>query len=167
MTPPRSLSPQLHSGDRKIRLSPRDLRGLVLTHLDSGGNAQQLPDAGTTDRNCHRTGWTEWHGQVDGKPSSLAWDWVEVAPGCLQVDRTVPPRTNMHVIDAKGYDLGLEVSDQALFGWIDGFPWQDAVAGALAAAFAASPNDDQAQEMARTGAPARFALRDARWGEPT
>lgn len=56
----------------------------------------------------------------------------------------------MHVIDAKGYDLGLEVSDQALFGWIDGFPWQDAVAGAirragaLAAAFAASPNDDQA-----------------------
>ncbi len=113
--------------DRRIRLREEQLAELALTHLDSREDhdvKQDAPDA-------PYAGVTDWTAPVDGFIVSIAWDWFATHDGDVRALRGVAPRSNLQVIDAKGYDMPPPQEHQALWRLIDTMSWQQHVRAAL------------------------------------
>lgn len=131
---------QLHSRDYYVRLSSQALCDLEFEHLHSAHDEAVLDDvpagrgAGT-----QWAGSTEWQGLRASGPVSLAWDWVVLADGEVRVLSAVAPRTNMQVIDPKGYDLPQSQALPHLLGLIESLPWRAKVLHALEAQSARTP----------------------------
>jgi len=119
-----------HSRDYYVRFKTHDLRDIVFEHLCSMEDSAVLEDAvqmyGDLSR---RAGSTEWEG-AGPQPVSLAWDWV-LADGELQLLAAVLPRTNVQVIDRKGYDLPEAEAAPHIFHLIESLPWRAKVREAL------------------------------------
>ena len=62
-----------------------------------------------------------------------AWDWVVEADGEVRLLGVVPPRTNVQVIDRKGYDLPQAQAIPHLLDLIESLPWRTKVLQALQA----------------------------------
>jgi hypothetical protein len=123
MTPPPTATP-----DRLVRLFPRELAEIVFQHLHTLQDEGVLLDAGPGAR---RAGITEWQGLHRDRLVSLGWDWCEVHDGLRRLP-VVPPRTNLRLVDAQGYDLPLTEEALLLARHIDGLAWQDAARLGLA-----------------------------------
>lgn len=117
---------QMHSHDYLLRVAPRELHAIVLAHLCTVQDPAVLQDTAWEDRAALRAGYTEWHGSFGGRAVSLAWDWVELSDGALQPLAGVPPRSNLRLLDAKGYDLDHAAECRALWACIEALPWRDA-----------------------------------------
>lgn len=111
----------MHSHDYRIRVTCDDLASLRLRHLctteDLGSWGEMLPSP-------TRAGSTEWHGEFAGRPVSVGWEWIQKDGGGLQALMDVPPRTNLMIIDAKGYDLPESEFVDALWCFLRQLAWQ-------------------------------------------
>jgi hypothetical protein len=124
----RSIAPQLASHDYLIRVSAPALDRIVFDHLFTLQDDAVLADCGGAAR---RAGCTEWQGTCAAGVISLAWDWMELADGDVRELPAVPPRSNLRLVDAKGYDLpGAESA--ALWEVIRRSEWQVAVRRGIA-----------------------------------
>ena len=129
------LFTQLHSGDYRLRMSLAQLESLRLAHLCTVMDPSVLEDARELQPLCG--GWTEWTADHQGRAVSLAWDWVALADGAIQAVPRVPPRTNLQVVDGKGYDLCGGAHDRALMARVGALRWAAAVRAGVGAALAA------------------------------
>jgi hypothetical protein len=124
---------QMHSRDYYVRLSSHALGDIEFEHLHSAHDAAVLDDAlEAHGRHTLWAGSTEWHCQDTAAPLSLAWDWVVQADGEVRLLHVVPPRTNLQVIDPKGYDLPQAQAIPHLVDLIESLPWRTKVLQALA-----------------------------------
>jgi len=122
---------QMHSGDGRIRLRADELAVLQLDHLCTIDDAAVLDDA-WPGACALRAGTTEWEGEYAGRRVSLAWDWIGTKGGSLQLLTAVPPRTNLMVIDSRGYDLAPTALSMTFWSFLETLDWQAAArAGAL------------------------------------
>lgn len=128
VSPQAAMSPQLHSHDFLVRLSAAALEAIVFDHLYTVQDAAVLADCESPTFAGQRAGTTEWQAQAGRIVVSLAWDWTEAADGGLHLVRAVAPRTNLQLIDARGYDVD---SAPLLFRRIEDIPWHAAVRATL------------------------------------
>ena len=114
-----------HSGDRYVRLRESQLWQIVFEHLETAQDPAVLKDAiELYGKGVLQAGWAEWIGRIAGTPVSLAWDWVQLCSGDVRSLICVPPRANVKVVDAKGYDLGINQMGIALFGTAERLDWK-------------------------------------------
>lgn len=124
----------MHSRDYYVRLPSHALGDLEFEHLHSAHDDAVLDDAlQAHGRQTQWAGSTEWQGQGANPPVSLAWDWMVEADGEVRLLRVVPPRTNVQVIDRKGYDLPQAQAIPHLLDLIESLPWRTKVLQALQA----------------------------------
>lgn len=117
---------QMHSHDYLLRVAPRELDTIVFAHLCTVQDQSVLQDTAWENQRALRAGYTEWHGSRNGTSVSLAWDWIELSDGALYPLTAVAPRTNVRLLDPKGYDLDATAECAALWAHIDGLPWREA-----------------------------------------
>jgi len=118
------------SPDGYLRMRFVDLCGLTFVHLFSSYD-ETLLDALHTEGVCAATaGISEWKSETDPEVS-LGWDWfVDSSSGrLLPVRKGV--RSNLMLLDAKGYDLGPGATACLCAAWLGVFEWQPTVAGAV------------------------------------
>ena len=114
---------QLHSHDYRVRVTWAELKGLRLDHLCTVEDPSVFNDVPPGTR-AVRMGVTEWQGAIHGQPVSLAWDWYETPEGTLHVIQAVAPRTNLMLIDSKGYDAPYAAVEDAMCRFVADFAWQ-------------------------------------------
>lgn len=125
--------PQMHSHDYLLRLTRDELDSLVLSHLFTVDDPAVLADAGVGPAAGVRGGYTEWQGTVGGHVVSLAWDWIQLADGAFQILPAVSPRTNVRLLDSKGYDSAPAEESDALWQYVARIDWRTPAAEALVA----------------------------------
>jgi hypothetical protein len=119
---------QMHSRDYYVRLPSHALSAIEFEHLHSAHDDAVLDDAlQAHDQHTQWAGSTEWQGQGANPAVSLAWDWVVRADGEVRLPGVVPPRTNVQVIDRKGYDLPQDQAIPHLLNLIESLPWRTKV----------------------------------------
>ena len=123
--------PQLHSADWRVRLREPALLSIVFEHVCSVQDASVLDETVHLHRSARGCGATEWQGRCGGRLVSLGWDWLRLDDGALVPDLSSPPRSNILLIDSRGYDMDLPDSDLGLWQLIQGLGWQEQAAVAL------------------------------------
>lgn len=115
---------QLHSQDYLVRVAPRMLWEIVFDHVCTVQDPAVLEDNAMASIDSRRTGYTEWQASWDGRTVSLGWDWVERADGDMLRAGAVAPRSNIRLIDPRGYDYRLDDELPAVCARIDSLAWQ-------------------------------------------
>lgn len=110
-----------------MRVRESDLVAVVFSHQESYEDANVLAEAPAGAR----AGSTEWVASREGALISLAWDWMCTQDNHVQILRAVAPRTNLCVIDTKGYDLPEQAAAGYLWNLIETISWQDHVLASL------------------------------------
>mgnify|MGYP001422003523 CR=1 FL=1 len=130
---------QPHSHDYRVRLFADELDALVLSHLATIEAVDILNESRACGFAAGRAGTTEWHGSCQGKAISIAWDWLQLSDGQLRSLALTPPRTNLRVLDKRGYD---DVADEEALLWrlVERLQWRAAVGSALCSGFAEVPS---------------------------
>lgn len=131
-----SAVPQMHSHDFLLRLTRAELDALAVSHLYTVDEPGVLSDAALTVCGAVRAGCTEWQGTVEGRVVSLSWDWAQLPDGGMHPLPAVAPRTNLRLLDAKGYDSAPGVESEALWAFIARIDWQPQAVAALDATIA-------------------------------
>ena len=113
------------SPDGYIRLSFDRFRELTFTHLGSGCDPQFLAELVAQGIPASDAGFSEWISS--GTPAiSIGWGWFILrsqsqrpllAPDCV--------RSNVMLINARGYDLGTAATSNLFRTWLDIHGWQD------------------------------------------
>lgn len=121
-------TPQAHSQDYLVRVTADALRHIVFEHHCTVQDAGVL-DGGGTPASCDcRAGITEWVGVVAGGARvSLGWDWLRLHDGQARPLTDCPPRSNLMVIDPRGYDLPLPDVVHHLWAAVRQIAWEDVV----------------------------------------
>lgn len=122
--------PQLFSHDYYFRIAERKLGAVRLTQSFSLEDPGVFHEVRTLCLPARRAGITEWEGIQEGHPLSLGWDWMELEDGEIRPVMVVAPRTNIMVIDRRGYDIPEPSSAAFLWEFIAALPWKQAVAEA-------------------------------------
>jgi hypothetical protein len=106
--------------DGKVRLKASDLVRTGLEH-----NFSFLDDLVQADapEASPAAGCTEWIGTFQGKTITVGWDWYLDTDVEVTLLRAVPPRSNICVIDEKGYDLDDSESTDLLFDFLNSRFW--------------------------------------------
>lgn len=119
---------QMHSRDYLLRLTPQALGRIVWHHLCTVEDPTVLdspPLPGV------RVGYIEWSGLWQGQMASLAWDWVSLSDGALQVLPGVAPRSNLRLLGVGGYDMDAQAETAAMWAFISTLDWAVPTASAL------------------------------------
>lgn len=115
-----------HSFDGLQRLNYSALCNTKIVHLYS-----ELLDT-TSDVNSPRNkGFTEWCGTHHGLNVSFSWDWTRLDDGTMSENFDYPLRTNLMLVNDKGYDIGRMETDTVVMGFIKQYPWKEVVSLAL------------------------------------
>ena len=122
---------QLHSHDHRVRMRAAALFSIVFEHVCTMQDFSVLDEALCEYGAAYSAGVTEWQGRSAGRLVSVGWDWLGLHDGALVADGTVPPRSNIMLIDGQGYDMSQEECDAALLQLIRVIPWQARAAAAL------------------------------------
>jgi Domain of unknown function (DUF4902) len=117
----------MHSNDYLIRTRHQALSGIEFQHLHTEQDATVLEDACDLPHSVI-AGTTEWVGNIQGTMASIGWDWVQLHDGAVHALKQVAPRTNLQVIDPKGYDLSMKDTVAVLWSVIEALPWESEVA---------------------------------------
>jgi hypothetical protein len=125
---------RLSTHDYLVRLPGSQLCCIVLEHLLTEQDPLVLEMTQEPDlrRPGRRAGLTEWEGSVSSCYVSLAWDWVELDDGEIQLLPDLPVRSNVMPLDGLGYDLSRDAADRVLLELIESLPWRSEVVAALA-----------------------------------
>lgn len=120
----------MHSVDSLIRLRFREVSNILFDHLCTSQEQDVLTDSGIAfGGRAVAAGSTEWQGQHGGQVVTLCWDWARLADGTVCELPTVPPRSNICILDHQGYDLPRRQVDQCLLRVISTLPWKVHPAG--------------------------------------
>lgn len=115
--------------DFQIRIRESDLEKLRWQHVTTftlDGAAQDAPP------NAIKAGATEWMANFQDKSLSIGWDWYLDDANQIHSMEVVAPRSNILIIDAKGYDCPAEESTAILLSFIkQQFFWQGVVLSEL------------------------------------
>jgi Domain of unknown function (DUF4902) len=126
--------PQLHSHDYYVRVQRAGLSGIVFEHLYTAPDTLVLDDAARElGWGCRNAGATEWHGRLGKAAVSISWDWAEFDDGEIRVFKAAAPRTNLRVVDSKGYDVVGAEAVAAFWGCIEALAWHPHVQAAVTA----------------------------------
>jgi hypothetical protein len=126
--------PQLHSHDYYVRVQRVGLSRIVFEHLYTVQDALVLDDAAhDLGWRCCNAGTTEWHSWLGMAAVSISWDWAQFDDGEIRVSKAVPPRTNLRVVDPKGYDVVSAEAVADFWDCIETLPWQSHVQAAIGA----------------------------------
>ncbi|WP_186510735.1 DUF4902 domain-containing protein [Caenimonas sedimenti] len=125
--------PQMHSHDRRVRLREAALLSIVFEHVCTVQDPGVLEDARLARCAVQSAGITEWQGRSQGRLVSLGWDWMRLHDGALRAQTSVPPRSNITLIDSGGYDMSRHDTDEALIQLILDLPWEEVSADAVSA----------------------------------
>ncbi len=126
-------SPSSHGRDYSVRLRQHVLEAIVFEHDHTTQDPMVMEDA-------HEqlgvlpvlAGSTEWSGTApNGRPTGLSWDWALTQDLQVRLIMRVSPRSNVRLIDSKGYDLPHSQNAQQMFEVVRGIDWQNAVLDAL------------------------------------
>jgi len=128
---PMGSPPQLHSHDYQIRVSAATFSRIVFEHLYTMEDPGVIEDSLLCGMPGRRAGITEWQGVAGNKVVSLAWDWAELSDGCICMLTVVPPRSNLVLLDALGYDLDCPSSVGLFVARIEWLGWRTTVREAL------------------------------------
>lgn len=135
MSPPACLQaayfPQMYSRDYYCRVPQRKVAELRLQHSTSIVEASVLNEVRHLHLPGRVAGITEWQGLEQGYPISLGWDWMELQDGAVRPVMVIPPRTNIRLIDAKGYDVPEASAAPFLWALIASLPWSGFVSSVL------------------------------------
>lgn len=114
----------MYSPDFYTRLACDALMGIVFEHVHSAQDGAVMEDAlKRHGKSAVQAGSTDWKGMALGRPVSIAWDWVKLSNGEVRMLDEVAPRTNILLIDVKGYDMAMAHSAPHLRALIDALPW--------------------------------------------
>ena len=116
--------PQLHSHDRLVRVRADAMATIVLEHAWTVQDGGVLEDE---DSDACSAGITEWQGTWQGRVVSLGWDWRRLQDGAILPVECVAPRTNLMLIDDRGYDCHGR-RDAALWQLVRQLRWEAEVA---------------------------------------
>jgi hypothetical protein len=121
---------RLQSRDFLRRLRVQDMLALDWQHQDTWLETDVQDDM---LRSCQLpiaqySGITEWQASYKGQPISLGWDWFLGVDGQVHAYQAVPPRSNLQLLDAAGYDGDAGSHEYALWTLIGTLPWQAQVA---------------------------------------
>jgi hypothetical protein len=121
--------PQLHSPDLLVRLRLSQLDDILFELLYSSQEPEVLIDARhCTGGRAIDGGMTEWQGQHGLRVVSLGWDWAMLPDGSIKPLTAVGPRSNICLLDAKGYDMPAKALNGHLFDLIQRLAWQEHLA---------------------------------------
>lgn len=120
--------PQLFSHDYYFRIAERKLGAVRLAHSFTVEDPGVFHEVRMLCLPARRAGITEWEGVLEGHPLSLGWDWMELDDGEIRPVMVLAPRTNIMVIDRRGYDIPEPSSAAFLWNFIATLPWKQAVA---------------------------------------
>ncbi|MBC5767568.1 DUF4902 domain-containing protein [Ramlibacter albus] len=120
------MSVPSHSFDRRVRLKTEPLRTIVFEHVCTLQDLSILDDSNHIGEPPVSAGMTEWQARFDGHLLSLSWDWMRTKDGTLIADTSVPPRSNLQPIDARGYDRTEHDTHAILWSVIGAMSWQPA-----------------------------------------
>lgn len=123
--------PQMVSHDGLVRLTAAELGRIVFEHLCTIHDDAVLADWPGHPGAARRAGYTEWQGRAGRQIVSLAWDWVQLADGGFRRLEYVAPRTNVRVIEPRGYDRPPQDCGP-LWEVIAALAWQDQAAAGVA-----------------------------------
>lgn len=120
----------LHSVDSLIRLRFGEVSNILFDHLCTSQEHDVLTDSGVAfGARAVAAGSTEWQGQHRGQIVTLCWDWALLTDGTVCELPTVPPRSNICILDRQGYDLPRRQADLCLVRVISTLPWKVHPAG--------------------------------------
>jgi hypothetical protein len=114
----------MHSRDYYCRVPQRKAAELRLQHSASILEPSVLNEVRHLCLPGRVAGITEWHGVEQGYPISLGWDWMELQDGDIRPVMVIAPRTNIRLVDAKGYDVSEASAAPFLWALIASLPWQ-------------------------------------------
>jgi len=116
--------------DGYIRLSLKRLAMLHLVHVTSVCDNVLLAELIADAIPARLAGYTEWTSETPPFVS-LGWDWYggEISRRCLLITNDV--RSNIMLLDGRGYDLGMHRTSHFIASWLAALDWQDAVLSAL------------------------------------
>ena len=123
--------PQMYSRDYYCRVPQRKAAELRLQHSTSIVDASVLNEVRHLRLPGRVAGIAEWHGLEQGYPISLGWDWMELQDGDIRPVMVIPPRTNIRLIDAKGYDVPETSAAPFLWSLIASLQWHRFVSAAI------------------------------------
>jgi len=116
--------PQMHSRDYYCRVPQRKAAELRLQHSATILEPSVLNEVRHLCLPGRVAGITEWHGVEQGYPISIGWDWMELQDGDIRPVMVIAPRTNIRLVDAKGYDVSEASAAPFLWALIASLPWQ-------------------------------------------
>jgi hypothetical protein len=124
-----SDQPIITSRDGYIRMSLKRLAVLQFVHVASACDQTLLAELLADAVPAGAAGYTEWICKT-APFVSLGWDWYrdEVYRRCLLITNEV--RSNIMLVDSRGYDLGTQRSAHFIASWLGALEWQSVVLAA-------------------------------------
>ena len=123
------------SADSYIRLQLPALACESFVHKFSYADESFLEELNDQALGVSDAGFTEWQSEClngNGAVISLGFAWFRPAGNSPQLFVAEDPvRSNVMLLDAKGYDLGPQATANLLRSWLTQFPWQSEVAKTL------------------------------------
>lgn len=114
------------SHDGYIRMSLKALTELPFTHLTSDLDSSILEDLKLQTVPAQQAGFSEWY--CDTTPAiSLGWSWFVHNRTKRLLPAPEAIRSNVMLIDARGYDLGKIATSFLFTTWLALHDWQHAV----------------------------------------
>jgi Domain of unknown function (DUF4902) len=112
--------------DGYIRVSLKRLAILQFVHVTSACDKSLLAELLANAVPARAAGYTEWISKTTPFVS-LGWDWYrdDVSRRCLLISNDV--RSNIMLVDARGYDLGMHRTAHFVASWLGVLDWQAVV----------------------------------------
>jgi hypothetical protein len=112
-----------------VRIKLSELASRTWTHQDTFTSTFIRADSPAT---ALIAGGTEWSADFNGSNLTAGWDWYQDADSRICLLEKVPPRSNIVLIDEKGYDVPHDESDREVMMFLrEAMFWQSDVLNAI------------------------------------
>lgn len=118
------------SSDGYVRTSLATLSALPFIHFASDSDLEFLTELKMQTVPALAAGFSEWI-STTAPVVSLGWGWfIHSASKRLLLAPDIV-RSNVMLVDARGYDLGQKLTSSLCWSWLTAYNWQEAVADAM------------------------------------
>jgi hypothetical protein len=118
------------SPDGYIRLPLASISSLPLRHLFSEPDDGFLEELRMQTIPARAAGFSEWKSETS-PAISIGWGWFILGHSDRLLLAPDGVRSNVMLIDARGYDLGASATSRLFCSWLGAFDWQNVVSAAL------------------------------------
>ena len=114
---------RIYRPDFAVRLREGDFADVQWQHSFSFADPSMLAES---PWDSVAAGSTEWTGIFNGQMISVGWDFFVSSDGHVFPLQGVPPRSNIRLLDVKGYDQDDEATSVAIWTWLRDEFWHEA-----------------------------------------